>query len=64
MFQWGKLSAQSSKMKLKNEEQLMTVLQEVESRGDGGHEGGVGGHTEDGVLTIPWVISQLSMGSS
>lgn len=26
--------------------------------------GGVGGHTEDGVLTIPWVISQLSMGSS
>lgn len=26
--------------------------------------GGGGGHTEDGVLTIPWVISQLSMGSS
>lgn len=39
-------------------------LQEVESMGDGGHEGGAGGHTEDGVLTIPWVISQLSMGSS
>lgn len=38
--------------------------QEVESRGDGGHKGGGGGHTEDGVLTIPWVISQLSMGSS
>lgn len=30
----------------------------------GGHEGGVGGHTVDRVLTIPWVISQLSMGSS
>ncbi|TNN66116.1 hypothetical protein EYF80_023594 [Liparis tanakae] len=28
--------------------------QEAESRGDSGHEGGVGGHTEDGVLTIPW----------
>lgn len=40
------------------------VLQEEESRGDGGHGGGGGGHTEDGVLTIPWVISQLSMGSS
>lgn len=38
--------------------------QEFESSGDGRHEGGVGGHTEDGVLTIPWVISQLSMGSS
>lgn len=51
-------------MRLKNEEQLMTMPREVESRGDGGHEEGVGGHTEDGVLTIPWVISQLSMGSS
>lgn len=41
------------------------MTQELESRGDGGQEGGgVGGHTEDGVLTIPWVISQLSMGSS
>lgn len=40
------------------------VLQEEEGRGDGGHGGGGGGHTEDGVLTIPWVISQLSMGSS
>lgn len=38
--------------------------QEVKSRGDGGQEGGAGGHTEDRVLTIPWVISQLSMGSS
>lgn len=36
----------------------------AESRGDGGDEGEGGGHTEDGVLTIPWVISQLSMGSS
>lgn len=28
-------------------------------------EGGTGGgQTQDGVLTIPWVISQLSMGSS
>lgn len=51
-------------MMLKNEQQLVMMPQEVESRGDGGHEGGVGGHTEDGVLTIPWVISQLSMGSS
>lgn len=25
---------------------------------------GIGGHTVDKVLTIPWVISQLSMGSS
>lgn len=44
---------------------LWMMTQELESRGDGGQEGGgVGGHTEDGVLTIPWVISQLSMGSS
>lgn len=41
-----------------------------ESEGDGGHEGQVvgggdkGGHTVERVLTIPWVISQLSMGSS
>lgn len=47
-----------------DESEKNEVQQEVESMGDGGHEGGVGGHTEDGVLTIPWVISQLSMGSS
>ena len=41
----------------------MVMLEEV--GGDVGHEGRLlGGHTEDGVLTIPWVISQLSMGSS
>lgn len=40
MFQWGERSAQSSEMRLKNEEQLMTVPREVESRGDGGHEEG------------------------
>ena len=30
----------------------------------GGREVRGGGQTRDGVLTIPWVISQLSMGSS
>lgn len=39
------------------------VLEELDSRGGGGHAV-LGGHTEGGVLTIPWVISQLSMGSS
>lgn len=41
------------------------MLQEVENGGEmADMRGGGGGHTEDGVLTIPWVISQLSMGSS
>lgn len=55
-------------MRLMNEVQLMRTTDEdggVRAGGDGsGHEGWVGGHIEDGVLTIPWVISQLSMGSS
>lgn len=33
-------------------------------RREGGREGRWGGQTQVGVLTIPWVISQLSMGSS
>lgn len=56
---------QSSEMTLKNNSSLWewwTMAEEVES--DGGHGEGVGGHTVNRVLTIPWVISQLSMGSS
>lgn len=45
------------------------IVQEFEGRSDGrqvgtGVRGWGGGQTRDGVLTIPWVISQLSMGSS
>lgn len=47
---------------------LWMTVQEVEGRSDGRQEGGRegrwGGQTQVGVLTIPWVISQLSMGSS
>lgn len=59
---------QRCEISLKNEEELIGIVddvQEAESTSDGRHEGrGAGGHTEDGVLTIPCVISQLSMGSS